>query len=48
MIGKPAMMVEISNNFEKGYSITFQNHRRLPQCRNNHFEEGFSKDLENW
>jgi hypothetical protein len=21
------------------------NHRRLPECRNKHFEEGFSKDL---
>ncbi len=32
--------------FEEGYSIgTFQNHRRLPECRNNHFEEGFIKIL---
>ncbi len=27
--------------------ITFQNHRWLPECRNNHFVEGFRKDLKN-
>ncbi len=30
--------------FEVGYGITVQNRRRLPECRNNHCEEGFSKD----
>jgi hypothetical protein len=26
---------------------SLQNHRRLPECRNKHFEEGFNKDLQN-
>jgi hypothetical protein len=30
------------NKFEAGYGITFQNHSRRP-----HFEEGFSKNLQN-
>jgi hypothetical protein len=30
-----------------GLWSNFQNHRRLPECRNKHFEEGFSKDLQN-
>jgi hypothetical protein len=40
------MMVENLKNFEAGYFITFQNHRRLPDWRNKHFEEGFGKDLQ--
>jgi hypothetical protein len=30
-----------------GLRNNLQNHRRLPECRNKHFEEGFSKDLQN-
>jgi hypothetical protein len=44
MFRKPAMMLENSNDFEEGYGITFQNHRWRPECLNNHFEEGLSKD----
>jgi hypothetical protein len=35
------MMVKNSKMFEAGYGISFQDHRRLPECRNKHFEEGF-------
>jgi len=29
----------------RGIRITFQFHRWLPECSNNIFEEGFSRDL---
>jgi hypothetical protein len=45
MFHKPAMMLENSNDFEEGYGITFQNYRWRPECLNNHFKEGLSKDL---
>jgi len=41
------MMVENSKILEACYGITFQNHRRLPEGLNKHFEEGYGKDLQN-
>jgi hypothetical protein len=46
MFWKPVMVLENSNNFVKGYGITFQNHRGGGGFLNieylkNHFEEGF-------
>jgi hypothetical protein len=35
---------KIQKKFEVGYGITFQNHRRLPECRTKHSKEG-SKTL---
>jgi hypothetical protein len=30
-----------------GLRNNLQNHRRFPECRNKHFVEGFSNDLQN-
>jgi hypothetical protein len=46
MFQKPAMMLENSNHFLGGLVYYFSKSQQLPECHNNQFEEGFSKDLQ--